>query len=200
MPLLDLPALNVVAGAPPNVLKFIQEAGRRIEEFQESGRVPGFVASDYLRAYGVLRALVDQGLAPGNRFCEWGSGFGVVACLACMLGFDACGIEIEADLVAAAGLLAADFDLPVEFVCGSFVPRGSHSGDDHAWLATKASNPGARAMDDLGLAVSDFDVVFAYPWPDEEKLTGALFARRARAGAVLVTYHGEAEFRVRRKR
>jgi hypothetical protein len=41
--------------------------------------------------------------------------------------------------------------------------------------------------------------VFAYPWPDEEAVTGELFERYAGTGAVLATYHGRDEFRVRRK-
>ena len=64
---------------------------------------------------GVLRALSEGGLARGWRFCEWGSGFGVVVGLAALVEFDACGIEIEALLVAEARKLADDFDLPVEF-------------------------------------------------------------------------------------
>src|SRR2546423_1671474 len=80
-----------------------------------------------LAAFGALQALAESALAPGGRFCEWGSGFGVVTCLAAMIGFDACGIEIEPDLVAAARRLAADFDLSAEFVCGSFVPRGGEA-------------------------------------------------------------------------
>jgi hypothetical protein len=43
------------------------------------------------------------------------------------------------------------------------------------------------------------DVVFAYPWPDEESVTGELFDRYAGAGALLVTYHGGDDFRLRRK-
>jgi hypothetical protein len=45
----------------------------------------------------------------------------------------------------------------------------------------------------------DFDVIHAYPWPDEERLTADLFARVARPGAVLATYHGEGAVRLRKK-
>jgi hypothetical protein len=119
--------LNLLIGEtamPGDVRSFLREAERRIERFQLTGRVPGFVPSDFERAYGVLRALTAAELATGNLFCEWGSGFGVVACLAALLDFDACGIEIEGELVDAARRLAADFDLPVEFMRGSFAsPR-----------------------------------------------------------------------------
>jgi hypothetical protein len=166
---------------------------------QPAYHLPGFVPSDFARVYGVLWAWAAGDLLPGGLFCEWGSGFGVVACLAAMLEFDACGIEIEGELVDAARQLADDFGLPVEFICGSFIPKGSetcfHTNDRFAWLTTH----GEGRLDELGLGPADFDVVFAYPWPDEERVIGALFERYAGAGAVLVTYHESGDLRLRRK-
>ncbi len=51
----------------------------------------------------------------------------------------------------------------------------------------------------LGLDPEDFDVIYAYPWPDEEDLTAQVFHRHARDGAVLVTYHGGDGLRFRKK-
>jgi hypothetical protein len=199
MSLVDL-KLRIDDSAPPHdVSVFLREAERRIERFQLSSRVPGFVPSDFARAYGVLRALAEADLAPGALFCEWGSGFGVVACLASLLHVDAFGIEIEAELVDAARQLAADFDLPVEFIHGSFIPRGADTsadaGDGFSWFTADEGS----AHEELGLAPEDFAVIFAYPWPDEERVTRDLFERYAALGAVLVTYHGGPDFRVRRK-
>jgi hypothetical protein len=42
-------------------------------------------------------------------------------------------------------------------------------------------------------------VIFAYSWPDEELVVGELFDRYAGAGALLLSYHGGDEFRLRRK-
>ena len=199
MPLVDLNLSVGSAELPGDVQAFIREAERRIEHFQINSSVPGFVASDYTHAYGVLRALAAAELPPGRLFCEWGSGFGVVACLAALLDFDACGIEIDSDLVEAGRKLAADFDLPVEFVCGSFIPRGAKasvdSDDGFAWLTTD----GDGAHEELGLTTDDFSIVFAYPWPDEERVIGNLFERYAAVGAVLVTYRGGSDFLVRQK-
>ncbi len=197
--LIDLPLSLVPAAVPAEIRSFLREADRRIERFQRDSRVPGFVPSDFERAYGVLHALTTADLAPHNLFCEWGSGFGVVTCLAALLGFDACGIEIEGELVDAARQLADDFGLPVEFVRGSFIPRGgeaaARAGDEFAWLTTGA----ADAHEEMGIDAEDFGVIFAYPWPDEERLTAALFERYAAVGAVLVTHHGGEDFRLRRK-
>jgi hypothetical protein len=197
MPLVDLTLPAVGTAVPADVRAFLREAERRIEEFQRSSRVPAFVPSDYPRVYATLRAVADTTVAPGRRFCEWGSGFGVVATLAAMLHFDSFGIEVDGALVDAAGQLAADFDVPVEFVHGSFIPWGgdAHADGVFAWLTTD----GGGAYEEIGLDPSDFDVVFAYPWPDEEDVTGDLFERYAGIGAVLMTYHGGDDIRLRRK-
>jgi hypothetical protein len=184
---------------PADVRLFLREADRRIEEFQSYGRVPGFVPSDFPRVYRVLRAVAEANAAPGNLFCEWGSGFGVTACLAAMLDFDAVGIEIDGDLVDAAQKLADDFGLPVEFIRGSFIPKGGEVcadlKDDFAWLTMEETH----TNEEFGLDPDDFDVIFAYPWPDEEGMTERLFDRYAGAGALLITYHGGDDFRLRRK-
>ena len=199
MSLIDVKLVLDEATIPADVRAFLHEADRRIEEFQQHARVPGFVPSDFARTYQVLRAVGSSNLTPGNLFCEWGSGFGVVACLAALLGFDACGIEIEGELVDAAQQLADDFELPVEFIRGSFIPRGGEAcvqrDDEFAWLTTDGGN----THEELGLAPDTLDVIFAYPWPDEERVTGVLFERYAAVGAVLVTYHGGEDFRLRRK-
>lgn len=199
MALLDVKRPLDGATIPPDVQEFLDEADRRIDELHIPGRVTGFVPSDYAGAFTVLRAVAAAGLSRGPRFCEWGSGFGVVTCLAAMLDFEACGIEIEAELVEQARQLADDFGVPAEFAHGSFVPRGAerrvHASGTYAWLMTE----GDYAYDDLGLDPRDMDLVFAYPWPDEEAVTGDLFDRYAGDGALLVTYHGGDEFRLRRK-
>ena len=200
MPLRDLAVPPpTTARLPPDVRRLIREADRRIARFQQDCRVPAFVPSSYEPAFAVLRWLSEGNVARGRRFCEWGSGFGVVASLAATLDFDSCGIEVEGSLVSEAQRLAEDFGLSVEFAHGSFIPRGAEdrvcAAGTYSWLTTDATD----AYEDLGLDASDMDVVFAYPWPDEETVTAGLFERYSGTGAVLVTYHGRDEFRLRRK-
>jgi hypothetical protein len=202
MALVDV-TVHVKEGRPPEeVWRFLREAERRIEEFTEATRnhpIPAFVPSDFMAAYGVLAVIDEQALAAGSLFCEWGSGFGVVTCLAAYLEFEAYGIEIEPALVREAEQIAADFDLPAQFAEGNFVPPDAEglaaTPGEVSWLATEGRN----AYEELGLNVDDFDVIYAYPWPGEDDILGDLFERFAADGALLVTYNGVEDFRVRRR-
>jgi hypothetical protein len=199
MPLTPVKLAHEPDAVPGDVRRFLSEAARRVERFQRRGLAPGFVASDFTRVFAALRALEGSGLLAGRWFCEWGSGLGVVSCLAAGLGFDAWGIEIEGDLVHASRRLADDFGVPAEFVEGSFLPRGADAllgrRRDFAWLSTD----GLSGYEQIGIDVADFDAVFAYPWPDEEGLVGELFEHYAQAGALLLTYHGGEDLLLRRK-
>ena len=46
----------------------------------------------------------------------------------------------------------------------------------------------ARGIERDLTMVDEFDVAFAYPWPEEEALYRKLFARHGAEGAVLVVY------------
>ena len=73
------------AEPPADVRRFLRDAERRVDRFLAATLVPAFVPCDYATAYKVLRALAAPGVTRGTRFCEWGSGFGVVAVLAAVL-------------------------------------------------------------------------------------------------------------------
>jgi hypothetical protein len=199
MPLVELSVPEVGGELPRHIGAFLDEADRRIEHFLLTARAPAFVPGDYAGTYRLLRAIAESSLARGTRFCEWGSGFGVVTGLAAALDYEAYGIEVEGELVDSARQLADDFDLPAEFVHGSFVPRGAedrvHKAGTYSWFTTE----GDYAYEELGLDPDDFDVVYAYSWPDEEAVVADLFDRYAGVGAVLVSYHGGTDYRLRRK-
>ncbi len=203
MPLIQLTPDLIEETPPEPVQRLLTDAAERIEDFIE-GRldnpIPGFVPSEFDRAWCGLQTVAQRGLAPGRSFCEWGSGFGVVACMAAYLDFDTSGIEIHPELVDAAESLATDHELPVEFICGSYMPMGSEgladaSTSEFAWLETQ----GADGYEELGLDIDDFDLIYAFPWPGEEEFVHVLFERYAAVGAVLLTYNGVEDLRFQRK-
>ncbi len=201
MRLVDVDFEPIVVELPDDARQFVAAARRRIEEMEEREReaIPAFVPSDFDEVYRALTQIYHTRIATGRRFVEWGSGAGVVACLASMVGFDAVGIEIEPPLVKLAESLAREFKIDVQFACGSFVPSGAESlvelSGEVTWLRTDA----ADAYDELDLEPDDFDLVFAYPWPGEEQLIFDLFKRCASVGALLLTYHSQEGIRLQRK-
>jgi predicted O-methyltransferase YrrM len=186
---------------PADVAGLLADAHERIEALDNSMRVeiPAFVPSNFEIAYRALVEIQAMNLATGRRFIEWGSGIGVVACLASCVGFDAVGIEIERKLVDIAQQIAGDHAIDVEFVCGSFVPAGVVPRvdwiDGVAWLTTE----GDDGHEELELDPDDFDVIFAYPWPGEEQVIFDLFADVAAVGALLLTFHGMEGVKLQRK-
>ena len=82
---------------------------------------------------------------------------------------------------------------------GSFIPKGGgpsrHTSKECAWLTPDETTTHEHPAAGPG----DFDVIFVYPWPDEERLTERLFVFDAAVGAVPVTYRESGEFRLRRK-
>jgi hypothetical protein len=199
MPLVDVPIPVEPAPLPYEVKRFLREADRRVEAELAEARAPAFVPSNYELVYPVLRALADSALLRGHTFCEWGSGLGVATGVAALLGYEAYGIEAEWGLVEEARRLVDDFDLSAEFVCGSFIPAGGerhvYRAGEYAWFTTESD----AAYTELGLGPDDFDLVYAYPWPDEEEVVADLFEMYAGAGAVLLTCKGGEGFRLRRK-
>lgn len=195
-----MPDTDLAGKAPSNITRLIQEADTRIRAHLEQmrGQARGFVASDFALVNKALERIAEERLAPGPLFCEWGSGFGVVAMLASMHGFDACGIEVQSELVLAAEQLAGDVGCDVRFALGSFLTAGDEDlieSAKHSWWHTSEGT----AYEDLDLEPEEFDVFFGYPWPGEEELFDRLFVRHASVGALLLTYHDATGVLVQRK-
>ena len=187
---------------PEEVERFLQDATERIEAFiagRGSEPVVGFVPCDFVMTYRALAGIRRRHLAAGDTFLEWGSGFGVVADLAAMLGFEASGIEIEAELVEEAETLAAEYDLPATFVHGSFIPTGADDLVDDLGEFSFIREGGPDGYEELGLDLDDFDVVFVYPWPGEAHVGLDIFDEYAGRGSLLVSYRGVEEIRMHRK-
>jgi hypothetical protein len=112
--------------------------------------------------------------------------------MADLMGFEACGIELDPALVAMARELARKHDSGARFVAGSLLPTGYQrkSGDGSGKAGTLGSGPSGYLQ--LGLALDDFDVVFGYPWGGETLLMLDLMRQYGRADALLLLYDTEA--------
>jgi hypothetical protein len=164
------------------------------ERFERTVRDAGFhpfVAADY----DVVRDALLRLRAPGRRFLEWGSASGVITVLADVVGFDACGIELDPGLVETARALAARHGSGARFVAGSFLPAGyvwrSRDGDPR----TGTIGEGPSGYLQLGRALEDFDVVFGYPWGGEVALMLDVMQRYGRRDALFLLYDTNAGVR-----
>lgn len=190
---------------PSEITNFISDLNQRVDRFLVGKMFAqdGFVACDHAAVANALVEIHSRGLAAGNRFCEWGSGFGGVASIASMLGFESYGIEINHEVLDQSRQLAADHGLNVEFVQGSFIPIGADDLIDEAFM----ENDGDLTLEchsddaygDLQMDIADFDVVFIFPWPNESALVARLFDRFAASGALLLTYNDTSGLTIARK-
>jgi SAM-dependent methyltransferase len=178
---------------PGTIEKLLQAGSEAWDEFRQvaKDRHHLFIPCDQPGAYETLRAHRAQ----ATTFLELGSGAGIVTILADLLGFEACGIEIEPWLVERSTQLAAEFDSGASFAEGTFVPLEYQDEIENLSADFHTPTGGASGFDELGLDLSDFDLVFAYPWPDDEDWLAELFRRHARPDATLLTYDVSEGFR-----
>ena len=145
-----------------------------------------FIASEY---EVVLDALMGHRGQEGRlRFLEWGSASGVITVMADLLGFEACGIELDPDLVVTARGLAAKFDSSARFVAGSFLPTGYRWQPSNGDGRTGTLGTGLSGYLELGYGLDDFDVVFGYPWSGEEPMMLDIMKRYGRPDAVFLLH------------
>lgn len=160
------------------------EAAAIWEECQNEPAFEGYVSADYLAVYHSLKKYQNRGLT----FLEWGSGLGVATIMADQMGFDAYGIEIEPELVEHACCLADRFDSKAKFACGSFIPseyeESSKDGEEFHRTVCDA----AAAYDDFDRELRDFDIVYAYPWPDEHLVFRSIVRRCGAPHALLICF------------
>jgi hypothetical protein len=121
------------ADLPREVSDLINHADALWEQFwaqKLNKRYPRYVASEPAQVYAALKHVRDEGLALGDRFIEWGSGFGVASqsgshCLDSKLP----GIELEEGLVEIAESLAEKHQTGAEFIATTYIPEGYISYD-----------------------------------------------------------------------
>ena len=164
---------------PHYIDSFIRDAEDYAEELGETAGRGLFVPGDYRLAYQTLQWLLrTRAVAPGAAFLEWGSGLGMVAILAALLGYRAQGVERDAALVKAARELAFRYEARARFVHGSY----------------EAGVPGLHVVGAARQAV-----VYGYPWPGEEGNFLQRFAATADPGAYFLMCLGPEDIRVYRQ-
>jgi hypothetical protein len=201
------------AGVSAPVARLIATCSRGWAQFfadHADHQAPRFVPSVPERVFAVLEEVTRRQLPPTRVFCEWGSGFGTATCLAALLGYQAYGLEIDADLVWCSRAIARRLGIPVQILCTSLFPAGyaASAGGDGAGLVTPASgraphdNDATRKplrYDGMAMDIAAIGVFFVYPWPEERARMQVLFEAVAREGALLVMYHTDTDIRVWRK-
>jgi hypothetical protein len=178
---------NDTSAAGSALALLVEEVGTRRSLLAGSDR-GAFVGSELPTVDRALSRIRAEGLARGPVFCEWGSGLGGACGAAALNGFTPLGIEIQREFVDSARALAETLNLPMAFAEGTFLLPGDEDLAGTATLHTELTFD-SRAWDEIDLAPSDCDVVFAYPWPGEEAIVDGAFARHASPDALLLTFH-----------
>jgi hypothetical protein len=179
----------------------IDAANDRIEAFMlaDQSVIENFVNCDFHLFDQALSWIEQNHLLAGNRFCELGSGFGVATLLAAIRGLEAVGIEIEPVLVEQSANLADDLDVEAKFFAGSFIPREATGLVELAADIHHVETQAGDVYDEIGLAMADFDLLFAFPWPGEHGFFEAVVDACAAAGTMLLTYRGREGMNLVRK-
>lgn len=190
------------ADLPERVQAWLDFTDRKSTEWYACGlgeKYPRHTMSDPEIVSGAITFLKKEGYLPGDRFCEWGSGLGVAAGTAAILGMNAVGIEREPELAEKASALADEFGIPATYFATSFLPEGFEETegiggkdlliyDDH--LSRERS---ALSTTIEGIEYSEIDLFFIYPWPDQEEMILQLFEFVASPDAILLMYLGDGE-------
>ena len=190
---------------PEKVNAYLKEANQRIDELFETERnrkVPRFIPCNDKLLYQWLSAIKDSDLCLGKVYCEWGSGYGVGACLATLLGFESYGIEIEPSLIEESRKLAKDSNIPVTIIERDYMPEGfeCYEGSGGAELIrpenyTYQDRSGLRpSYEGMEADLDEVDIFFIYPWPGEQEFVLEFFQAVAADGALCLIYLGDDEF------
>jgi hypothetical protein len=189
---------------PEEIEQFISDSESRGEAFWDrwpEGDTARFTRCDYRLVWEVLDQLTEQGKVhgaePGKQLslCEWGCGFGVVAGIARMLGWDSVGIEAERDLVVAARDHLKAWNLEVPIWHANCLPARFPTPANYPRLP--ADLPPA-AYERHGRPLESFSTVFVYPWPGLAGYFKQVFATLAAPAAQLIVFLGPYELELYR--
>ena len=160
------------------------EVGELWERSQTADGFHAYVSADYDAVFGSLVQLRGQAVT----FLEWGSGLGVVTIMASRLGFQAYGIENEPELVDHAHAFGERYAPAARFVCGNFFPSQFEWNPGKGEIEVRTALHSAAAYEKMGRKLSDFDLVYAYPWPEEHELYRNVMREFGGPDSLFLTY------------
>ncbi len=194
-----------IQALPPEAALLIEQGRKRADVFYEqfTDQPPnGFLAGDYELIYSALALLRNNDQLQGTRFCEWGSGLGVVLGLADQLGYESYGIEVQSNLTEESKQWLSNQGLHASIVTGTCVPESLQkqygAGADHG-VGSGLANAGLDGYRELAIDPRDVDLFYAYPPPADEYTLLDLFDALAKPGALLMSYRGEEDVLIHRK-
>ncbi len=164
--------------------KLWAEADELWERQMGASAFAGYVSSDYRTVFDALARLRGR----VSTVLEWGSGLGIVTIMASRMGFEAYGIESEPGLVEYAEDFAEAYGPEAHFAQGSFIP------DEFEWDPAGGDDVDrtvidlASAYDELEMELRDFDLIYAFPWPDEHSLFRTIVRQFGHREALLLIY------------
>ena len=113
---------------------------------------------------------------------------GVITIMADMLGFESYGIELDKSLVDVGRELARRWGSNARFAAGSFIPLGWEWRNSDGVGRHGTIGRGPSGYLELGCSLSDFDVVYGFPWMGEEPMMLDLMSCYGREDARLVLH------------
>ncbi len=171
----------------PKLLRDLFAAGEQIWDgfLERCGELyHPFVPADYAAAHEALRGLRPR----ADTFLELGSGNGVITILADLLGYQAYGIELDDWLTDAARDLAESHGSSATFAQGSFVPEDFERSELQCADFPTVTGDGLPAYAELGMQLDDFDLIYLFPWPDEQDFHHEMIRQRARPDVLFLSY------------
>lgn len=164
--------------------KLWAEADQLWERHQGAPAFHGYVSADYMAVYDSLAQLKGR----VTTFVEWGSGLGVATIMASRMGFEAYGIEAEADLIEYSEDFAQTYGPEARFAQGSFIPDEFEWNPGNGEEVIRTIIDAAAAYDALDMELRDFDLIYTYPWPDEHTLYHSIIRQFGRRDTLLLIY------------
>ncbi len=166
-----------------------QEAHELWERHRLTPPFEGYVSGDYAGLYHILAKLHGQVWT----FLEWGSGLGVLTIMASRMGFEAYGIETEPVLIDHANDLAERHGSDAQFAEGSFIPEQFDISFSEEYAINRTVIDMPSAYDAIDMELSDFDLVYGFPWPEEHDFFRAIMRQCARPEALFLSYDARDE-------